>query len=162
MIERGYDQGVPMGSDLPDAPEGRAPKFVVMALKDPEGANLDRVQVVKGWIDAGGTGHDKVYDVAWSGVRTLNADGALPTVGNSVDLATATYSNSIGAAQLAATWTDPEFDPEQGAFYYVRVLEIPTPRWTTYDAVRAGLPLLDGVPSTVQERAWASPIWYTP
>jgi hypothetical protein len=118
--------------------------------------------VVKGWVDAKGEPHDQVFDVAWSGKRTPGANGKLPAVGNTVDLTKATYTNSIGSPELMGTWTDKSFDPKQPALYYVRVLLIPTPRWSTYDAVRAGLPLLPDVPSTVQERAWSSPIWYTP
>ncbi|QFU76861.1 DUF3604 domain-containing protein [Halioglobus maricola] len=161
-IKRAYKKGVPMGGDLEAPARGRAPRFLVMASKDALGANLDRVQVVKGWIDASGGLQDKVFDVAWSDDRERGSDGKLAAVGNTVDLNTATYRNTIGATELATVWQDPEFDPEVPALYYVRVLEIPTPRWTTYDAVRAGLPLLDDVPATIQERAWSSPIWYRP
>ena len=135
---------------------------MVMASKDALGANLDRIQIVKGWVSAEGELKDKVFDVVWSDERKPGADGKLPAVGNTVDLTTATYRNSIGASQLATMWQDPEFDPAIPALYYARVLEIPTPRWSTYDAVRAGLPLLEDVPATIQERAWSSPIWYTP
>ena len=152
-----------MGSDLkPAGKRDGAPRFLVMASKDALGANLDRIQIIKGWVDTKGVTHDKVFDVVWSGERQINASGKLPAVGNTVDLKTATYLNSIGEAQLATVWQDPEFDPSTEALYYARVLEIPTPRWTTYDAVRAGLPLLDSVPSVVAERAWSSPIWYGP
>ena len=161
FVKLAYAKGVPMGGDLkPGA--GKAPTFLVMAAKDPKSGNLDRIQIVKGWIDAAGKQHEKIFDVAWSGDRKVNAKGKLAPVGNSVDLKTATYSDTIGAAQLATGWTDPEFKPEQRAFYYARVIEIPTPRWNTYDAVRQNLPPLTKVPATIQERAWSSPIWYTP
>jgi len=162
VMERAYARGVPMGGDLPQATGKKAPRFLVLAAKDPLGANLDRIQVVKGWVDTDGNTHDRVFDVAWSGDRALGPDGRLPAVGNTVDLASATYRNTIGSAELAAVWVDPEFDPEQRALYYVRVLEIPTPRWTSYDAVRAQLPPLEDEPATIQERAWSSPIWYSP
>ena len=159
FVKVAYAKGVPMGGDLkPGA--GKAPTFLVMALKDPTSGNLDRVQIVKGWLDAAGKQHEKIFDVAWSGDRKIGADGKLPPVGNSVDLKTATYTDSIGAAQLATGWTDPEFKPGERAFYYARVLEIPTPRWNTYDAVRLNMPPLTKVPATIQERAWSSPIWY--
>ncbi len=160
MIEQGYAQGVPMGGTLKG--NGVAPSFTVWAMKDPDGASLDRIQIVKGWVDPSGEPRDKVFDVVWSGERKPDANGKLPAVGNTVDLTTATYSNSIGSAELMGSWRDPDFDPTQHALYYVRVLQIPTPRWSTYDAVRNGLPLLAGVPATVQERAWSSPIWYAP
>ena len=162
MVELGYEGGVPMGGDLTDAPAGRAPAFLVWAAKDPENAHLDRIQIVKGWLDADGAVRERIYDVAWSDGRAMGADGQLPAVGNTVDLTTATWTETIGDAELAGSWTDPDFDPDQRAFYYARVLEIPTPRWSTYDAVRNGLPLLEDVPATIQERAWTSPIWYTP
>lgn len=152
--------GVPMGSDLPAQSGKAAPRFIVMASKDALGANLDRVQIVKGWVNAEGELRDKVFDVAWSDGRKAGVDGKLPPVGNTVDVSTATYRNTIGTAQLATVWEDPEFDPAISALYYARVIEIPTPRWSTYDAVRAGLPLLEDVPATIQERAWSSPIWY--
>ena len=135
----GYTKGVPMGGDLTAAPDGKAPTFLVAALKDPIGANLDRYQIVKGWLDAAGEVHEKVYDVAWSGDRKPGADGKVPAVGNTVDVANATWTNTIGAPELIAVWTDPEFDPAQRAFYYGRVLEIPTPRWTAYDAKYFGI-----------------------
>jgi hypothetical protein len=158
----GYRKGVPMGGDLQNAPQGKAPSFLVAALKDPIGANLDRYQIVKGWLDAQGNLHEKVYDVAWSGDRQANAEGKVPAVGDTVDVENATWSNSIGAPELAAVWTDPEFDPAQPAFYYGRVIEIPTPRWTAYDAKHFGVEPLPGTRMTVQERAFTSPIWYTP
>ncbi|SNT17588.1 DUF3604 domain-containing protein [Tropicimonas sediminicola] len=159
----GYGRGVPMGGDLRTAPDGAtAPTFMAYALRDPIGANLDRIQIVKGWMDAEGNLNEKVYDVAWSGDRTPGEDGKLPEVGNTVDLEAAGYSNTIGAAELAAIWTDPEFDPAQKAFYYARVLEIPTPRWVVYDAVRFGVDLPEGAEAVHQERAYTSPIWFTP
>jgi len=160
LVEQGYKGGVPMGGVL--SASAAAPTCTVYASKDPQGANLDRIQIIKGWVDAKGEPRDKVIDVAWSGQRKKGANGKLPAVGNTVDLKTATYTNDIGAAELMGAWTDPEFDPKRPALYYVRVLEIPTPRWTTYDAVRNKLPLLKDVPATIQERAWTSPIWYTP
>jgi hypothetical protein len=160
LVEQGYKSGVPMGGVLPAS--AVAPTCTVYASKDPQGANLDRIQIVKGWVDAKGEPRDKVIDVAWSGNRKHGASGKLPAVGSTVDLTKATYTNDIGAAELMGAWTDPEFDPKRPALYYVRVLEIPTPRWTTYDAVRNKLPLLKDVPATIQERAWTSPIWYTP
>ena len=161
FVRFAYEKGVPMGGDLKKG-AGKAPTFLVAAVKDPKSGNLDRVQVVKGWIDAAGKQHEKIYDVAWSGDRKIGANGKLPPVGNSVDVKTATYTNDIGAPQLATGWTDPDFRPGERAFYYARVLEIPTPRWNTYDAARLNMPALTKVPATVQERAWSSPIWYTP
>ena len=158
----GYAKGVPMGGDLRRAPSGKAPTFLVGALKDPVGANLDRVQIVKGWLDAKGELNEKVYDVAWSGAREPGADGKLPSVGNTVDLSTATWTNTIGAAELVTVWKDPYFDAKERAFYYARVIEIPTPRWTAYDAVRFGVTPLPGTAMTLTERAYSSPIWYTP
>jgi hypothetical protein len=161
-VRAGYARGVPMGSDL-KAPAGKAPSFLVMTSKDPKSGNLDRVQIVKGWLDGSGKQHEQVYDVAWSGDRKPDPkSGKLPPVGDTVNAATAEYSNSIGAAELATVWTDPDFDPAVRAFYYVRVLEIPTPRWSTIDAVRLGVPVPKGLPVSIQERAWTSPIWYTP
>jgi hypothetical protein len=162
MAEAGYARGVPMGGDLPAAPAGKSPTILVRAMRDPSGANLDRVQVVKGWLDANGRTHEKVYDVAWSGTRRPAADGKLPAVGSTVDVPNASYTNSIGAPLLEACWTDPDFDRRQRAFYYVRVLEIPTPRWTTYDAKVFGVALPKDVPASIQERAYTSPVWYTP
>ncbi|MGA8032755.1 MAG: DUF3604 domain-containing protein [Casimicrobiaceae bacterium] len=161
LVERGYAQGVPMGGTLKAGSAG-APTFTVWAMKEPDGANLDRIQIVKGWVDAKGEPQDRVFDVVWSGNRKQDAKGKVPAVGNTVDVTKATYANTIGSGELTGTWTDPSFDPGQGAVYYVRVLLIPTPRWSTYDAVRAGLPLMPGVAATVQERAWTSPIWYAP
>lgn len=158
----GYTKGVPMGGDLAAAPAGKVPTFLVAALKDPIGANLDRYQIVKGWLDKDGNAQEKVYDVAWSDDRKAGADGKLPSVGDTVDLATATWTNSIGDPELIAVWKDPEFDPAQRAFYYGRVIEIPTPRWTAYDAVRFGVKPLPGTKMTLQERAFTSPIWYNP
>ena len=161
-VRTGYARGVPMGSDL-KAPAGKAPSFLVMASKDPKSGNLDRVQIVKGWLDADGKQQEKVYDVAWSGARAPDPkSGKVPPVGDTVNAATAEYTNSIGAAELSTVWTDPDFDPSERAFYYVRVLEIPTPRWSTRDAVRLGMPVPKGLPVSIQERAWTSPIWYTP
>lgn len=158
----GYTKGVPMGGDLA-APKGEGgPTFLVAAMKDPKGANLDRVQVVKGWVDADGKTQEKVYDVKWSGDRKADAKGKVPAVGNTVNVAEATYENSIGADQLVVTWQDPEFDPKLRAFYYVRVLEIPTPRWTAHDAKRFGARFGKEVPMVTQQRAYTSPIWYTP
>jgi hypothetical protein len=160
MAEQGYAMGVPMGGDL--GPAGAPPTFTVHAMKDPAGANLDRIQIIKGWVDENGATHEEIVDVVWSGERRPGPDGSLPPVGNTVDLSTAQYTNEIGAPILMGSWTDEGFDPRQHAFYYARAIEIPTPRWSTYDAVRNGLPLLDNVPGTIQERAWTSPIWYTP
>ena len=131
-------------------------------MKDPIGGNLDRVQIVKGWLDAEGKQQEKVYDVAWSGGRKRGANGKLPPVGNTVDVANATWTNTIGAPELITVWKDPDFDPKQRAFYYVRVIEIPTPRWTAYDAKRFGVTMPKEVPMTTQERAYTSPIWYSP
>ena len=159
----GYEKGVPMGGDLRVMPKGaKAPGFMMFALRDPIGANLDRIQIVKGWMDASGKTQEKVYDVAWSGERKLDEKGKLPAVGNTVDVANANWKNTIGAAELGTIWTDPDFDPAQKAFYYMRVLEIPTPRWSTYDAFRYGIDLPEGAPTSTQERAYTSPIWYTP
>jgi hypothetical protein len=160
LVEQGYQSGVPMGGTINGAP--KSPTFTVWASKDPDGANLDRIQIVKGWVNAKGEPQDRVFDVVRSGDRKPGEDGKLPAVGNTVDTSKATYTNSIGSAELTGAWTDPDFDPAQHAIYYVRVLEIPTPRFTTYDAVRNNLPLLKDVPATIQERAWSSPIWYTP
>jgi hypothetical protein len=158
----GYERGVPMGGDLRAAPAGEAPTFLVAAMKDPYSGNLDRIQIIKGWLDAEGETHEQVYDVVWSDERRPGPDGKLPPVGNTVDVETATWSNSIGAPELIAVWEDPEFDPEQMAFYYARVIEIPTPRWTAYEALRFDIDMPPEVPMTTQERAYTSPIWYTP
>jgi hypothetical protein len=159
----GYDKGAPMGGDLPAKPaSASAPTFMVYALRDPIGANLDRIQIVKGWLDDNGRTQEKVYDVAWSGNRKIGADGKLPPVGNTVDVENANWTNTIGAPELTAVWTDPDFNAGQKAFYYARVIEIPTPRWTTYDAFRFGIDLPEGAPTSTQERAYTSPIWYMP
>ena len=159
----GYDKGVPMGGDLPARPAGAsAPTFMAYALRDAIGANLDRIQIIKGWLDESGQTMEQVYDVAWSDNRVIGADGKLPPVGNTVDVANANWTNTIGASELATVWTDPDFNPSQKAFYYVRVIEIPTPRWSTYDAFRFGVPIPEGAPATTQDRAYTSPIWYTP
>jgi hypothetical protein len=160
LVEQGYGLVTPMGGTL--TASDSAPVCLVHAIKDPDGANLDRIQLIKGWVDENGEAQDRVFDVAWSGERQPGADGKLPPVGNSVNLETAQYRNDIGAAELMGSWSDPEFDAGQYAVYYLRVLEIPTPRWTTYDAVKNGLPLLEDMPATIQERAWTSPIWYQP
>ena len=155
-----YSRGVPMGGDL--RASNRAPTLLIQAMKDPDWANLDRVQVVKGWLGPDGKTYEKVHDVAWSGNRKPSVDGKLPAVGNTVNVKDATYNNSIGAREFSVAWTDPAFDPKQKAFYYVRVLEIPTPRWTTFDAKFFKKALPKGVPTSIQERAYTSPIWYTP
>jgi len=160
--EIGYAKGVPMGGDLSKAPNGKPPTFLVAALKDSIGANLDRIQIVKGWMNARGELQEKVYDVAWGGERKPGADGKLPAVGSTVDVANATWTNTIGAPELIAVWKDPAFNKAERAFYYLRVLEIPTPRWTAYDAKRFGNQPLPGTRMTLQERAYTSPIWYTP
>jgi len=163
MVTVGYTLGYPMGSDLKKAPEGKAPGFLMYAVKDPDGANLDRIQIVKGWVDANGKTHERVYDVAWSGDRKRGPDGKVPAVENTVDLATAEYKNTAGAPALKGFWSDPDFDREQPAFYYLRVLQIPTPRHTLYDAVALGIDRSKtGHTPTIQERAYTSPIWYTP
>lgn len=160
----GYSKGVPMGGDLVARPGTKSPSFLVAALKDPYSGNLDRIQIVKGWLDKNGATHEKVYDVAWgdADTRVPGKDGKLPAVGNTVDVANATFKNTIGDPELITAWTDPDFDPRQKAFYYARVIEIPTPRWTAYDAKRYGIKMDPEVPMTVQERAYTSPIWYTP
>lgn len=159
----GYTKGVPMGSDLTQAPQGKVPTFLVTALKDPLGANLDRYQIVKGWLDKNGDPQEKVYDVAWSGNRQPDSKtGKVPPVGSTVDIENAIWTNTIGAPELIAVWKDPDFDPILRAFYYGRVIEIPTPRWTAYDAKRFGVKPLPGTTMTVTERAYTSPIWYTP
>ena len=151
-----------MGGDLPRARGSKAPTFLVAALRDPIGANLDRIQIVKGWIDAAGKRQEQVHDVVWSDGRRPGADGKLPPVGNTVDVPSATWTNTIGATELVQMWKDPEFDPALRAFYYARVIEIPTPRWTAYDAKRFGIKMPPEVPMFGQERAYTSPIWYTP
>ena len=162
--EIGYTKGIPIGGDLKNAPKGKSPTFLVGAMKDPLSGNLDRIQIVKGWLDSKGKTHEKVYDVAWSDADTRKPgkDGKLPPVGNTVDVKNATWSNSIGDPELLTVWTDPDFDPQQKAFYYARVIEIPTPRWTAYDAKRYGAKVPKESLMITQERAYTSPIWYTP
>ncbi len=163
FAEKGYLRGVPMGGDLRNAPQGKAPTFVIRALRDVDGANLDRIQIVKGWMDSDGELHEQVYDVLCSDDRGINDKHRCEKpVGNTVDVKNATYTNSIGDALMMAHWKDPAFDPGQHAFYYTRVLEIPTPRWTTYDAAFYKIDLPEGIEPTHQERAYTSPIWYTP
>ena len=159
---RGYEKGVPMGGELRAAEGNKAPTFMVYALRDPIGANLDRIQIIKGWLDADGKTHEKVYNVTWSGDRKADRNGKIKPVGNTVDLKNATWYNTIGASELATVWTDPDFDPSEKAFYYARVMEIPTPRWVVYDAFRYGLDIPKGAETTGQERAYTSPIWYNP
>ena len=166
FVQKGYDGGVPMGGDLPPQPttgNAKAPTFAVWALKDPNSANLDRVQIIKGWFERG-YAFEKIYDVAWADAdkRKIGTDGKVPPVGNTVDIKNASYTNDIGDTQLSAVWTDPDFDPAHHALYYVRVIEIPTPRWSTYDAKALGIEPPADVAPTIQERAWSSPIWYTP
>ena len=160
----GYTKGVPMGGDLRDALAGKSPTFLVAALKDPIGANLDRIQIIKGWVDATGQTREKVYDVVWGNAdkRKPGPDGKLPPVGNTVNVAEAFWTNTIGDPGLIAVWKDPDFDAKLRAFYYARVIEIPTPRWTAYDAKRFGVQLPKEIPMTLQERGYTSPIWYTP
>lgn len=159
----GYAGGVPMGGDLTVAPKGKSPAFLIRAVRDPEGANLDRVQMVKGWLDGNGELHEKIYNVALSDDRKLNAAGDAPLVGSTVDVENATYTNSIGDPELAVVWTDPNFHSNELAFYYLRILEIPTPRWPAYDAKFFDLKgVSDETSMVTQERAYTSPIWYTP
>jgi hypothetical protein len=163
FAKQGYARGVPMGGDLTKAPDGAAPTFMARALRDPDGANLDRVQIIKGWVDSKGEMHERIYDVAVSDGRPIGADGRTTVaVGNTVNVKGATYINSIGDVMLTAHWNDPDFNPNQKAFYYVRVIEIPTPRWTAYDAVRFDIKLPKEITMTIQDRAYTSPIWYTP
>jgi hypothetical protein len=167
FVKKAYAGGVPMGGDLKTKPaSAKAPTFAVWALKDPESGNLDRIQIVKGWSSPRtGFPAEKIYDVAWSDMDRRKPDpktGKLPPVGNTVDIRTAKYTNDVGDSQLSVVWTDPDFDPKIKAVYYVRVLEIPTPRWSTYDAVKLGVEPPEGVHPTIQERVWSSPIWYTP
>jgi hypothetical protein len=160
---RGYEKGVPMGADLRAAPEGaKAPNFLVFAFNDPLGGNLDRIQIVKGWLDSSGKTHEKVYNAVWSDGRKPDKDGKLPPVGNTVDIETASWTNTIGRSLLRTIWTDPDFDPAQSAFYYARVLEIPTPPWYAYDAYRFGIEIPIDATTSLQERAYTSPIWYSP
>ena len=164
LVRAGYDEGVAMGGVLTSAERaGEAvPRFAVWASRDPNSGTLDRIQIVKGWADAEGGLHEQVFDVVWAGDREPGEDGRLPAIGSTVDTKTATFTDEIGSAELLGHWSDPDFDAAVGAYYYVRVLQVPTPRWSTYDAVRNDLPLLEDVPATVQERAWSSPIWYRP
>ena len=159
----GYRKGVPMGGDLNNSPKNKAPSFLVVAEKDPDGANLDRIQIIKGWLDTGSKNNEKIYDVALSGGREVDPDtGKAPPVGSTVNVEDATYTNSIGAAHLSTVWTDPDFDPDQRAFYYVRVIEIPVPRWTAHDASYYNVERTPKIPMIIQDRAFTSPIWYTP
>jgi hypothetical protein len=162
--EAGYAKGVPMGGDLQEAPAGKAPTFLVAALKDALSGNLDRIQIVKGWMDAQGELHEKIYNVVWGDAdrRKLDSNGKLPPVGNTVNVAQATWTNTIGDPELITVWKDPDFDPNLKAFYYARVIEIPTPRWTAYDAKKFNQKLPADIPMFLQERAYTSPIWYTP
>jgi len=167
LADIGYAKGVPMGADLAHGPEGKSPRFLISAMKDPRGANLDRVQVIKGWLDADNKLHEKIFNVALSDDREVGADGSVEPVGNTVDIRNATYTNSIGDPELIVVWQDPEFNATEAAFYYLRVLEIPTPRWPTYDAKfyvakLYSLASMPEVPVTTQERAYSSPIWYSP
>jgi hypothetical protein len=160
-VKTGYAKGVPMGGDLPPA-RAKAPTFMVWAVKDPTSGNLDRIQIVKGWTRSGQS-FEKIYDVVWAGDRKPDKfTGIVPPIGSTVDVEKGTYTNTLGAVELKTVWTDPDFDPSVHAFYYARVLEIPTPRWTTIQAAKLGVPPPDVVPPTLQERAWSSPIWYTP
>jgi hypothetical protein len=159
----GYEKGVPMGGDLRKNPGSKAPVFMVFALRDPIGANLDRIQIIKGWLDNDGNTQERIYDVAVSDNRKIDKEGRCKTpVGNTVDLESASWYNTIGASELMAVWSDPDFDPKEKAFYYARVIEIPTPRWVVYDKVRLGAEIPEGTELTTQERAYTSPIWYTP
>jgi hypothetical protein len=160
-LEKAYRGGVPMGSDLSADGKSRAPVFLVMAAKEPDGANLDRIQIIKGWVEDGKS-MEKIYNVALSDERQADAAGSVAPVGNTVDAKNASYSNSIGDVQLQAVWSDPDFDSEFSAVYCARVLQIPTPRWSTYDAKTLGIAPRDDLPVAIQERAWSSPIWYTP
>jgi len=158
----GYEKGVPMGGDLSKGADGKSPTFLVAAMRDSMSGNLDRIQIIKGWLNADGSTEEKIHDVVWSGDRKPGADGKLPSVGNTVDVPNATWTNTIGSTELITTWTDPDFDASQAAFYYARVIEIPTPRWTAYEAKRYGIKMDDKVPMTTTERAYTSPIWYNP
>ncbi|PHR62837.1 MAG: hypothetical protein COA47_01905 [Robiginitomaculum sp.] len=161
MAGIGYAKGVPMGGDM-ELDEGETPSFLVAAMKDPDGANLDRVQIIKGWRGIDGETYEQIYEVNWAGNRTLNEDGKLSSIGSTVNVSDASYDNSIGASELSSIWQDPDFDPDLPSFYYVRVLEIPTPRWPAYDAKRFGVEMPEGTQTSQQERAYTSPIWYTP
>jgi hypothetical protein len=160
-VSTAYSNGVPMGGDL-KASSGEVPSLVIHALKEANGANLDRVQVIKGWVDGSGKAHEKIYNVALSDERTVDANGKVAPVGNTVNAKEATYTNDIGATELKTVWIDPDFDASQPAFYYIRVIQIPTPRWSTYDAKKTGIAIPEDLPVSIQERAWSSPIWYSP
>jgi hypothetical protein len=162
FADRGYQDGVPMGGDLTAAPSGKAPRFMIRALRDPDNANLDRVQIIKGWVDDKGNTQERIYDVACSDERAIVNRRCERPVGNTVDVDDASYTNTIGDPMLTAYWMDPDFDASRSAVYYVRVLEIPKPRWSAYDQKRFGIKMPDNVPMTVQDRAYTSPIWYTP
>jgi hypothetical protein len=163
FVREGYGRGVPMGGDLSNAPKGKSPTLMVRALRDADGANLDRIQIIKGWLDKKGETHEKIYDVAVSGDRKIGDDGrARKPVGSTVNVADASYTNTIGSPLLSAYWQDPDFDPKQSAFYYVRVIEIPTPRWTAYDAKFFNVEMPKDTTMSLQDRAYTSPIWYTP
>ncbi len=163
FAENGYAHGVPMGGNLSKAPAGKRPAFVVYALRDPDGPNLDRIQIIKGWLGKDGKTQERIFDVAVSGGRKIGSDGRCKTpVGNTVDVANATYTNTIGAALLSAYWKDPTFDATQRAFYYVRVIQIPSPRWTAYDQKHFGIKMASNVPMTLTDRAYTSPVWYSP
>ena len=165
LADIGYAKGVPMGGDLTKPANGaKTPSFLVAAMKDPQSGNLDRIQIIKGWTDKDNKEHEKIYDVTWSEMqmRKIGKDGKVPPVGDTVDIATATWKDTIGASELTGVWRDPDFDPSQRAFYYARVIEIPTPTWLAYDQLRFGTKLPPEVPMKHQERAWTSPIWYSP
>ena len=151
-----------MGADMNENTENEPTQLMIWALKGPNSGNLDRIQVVKGWLDADGNSQTKIYNVVWSGDRTVDQDGKLASVGNTVNIPNASYTNTIGSAELKTVWTDPDFNPKEPAYYYLRVLEIPTPRWSTYDAKALGIAPPKDFPATIQERAWSSPIWYNP
>ncbi|MBU3068797.1 DUF3604 domain-containing protein [Aestuariicella sp. G3-2] len=161
-LKQASEQAVPMGGNLPNATDNKAPSFIVHAIKDVNGANLDRIQIIKGWVDENGEQQSRIYNVALADGRTVAADGSVQPVGDTVKEEDASYTNTIGDAKLSTVWTDPDFDPAMPALYYARVLQIPTPRWSTYDAARTGLPRPEDLPVSIQERAWTSPIWYTP
>ena len=158
-VAEAYHTGTPMGGDI--SGYNQSPKFLIWAVKDSESGNLDRVQVIKAWTDANGQVQEKIFDAVWSGDRKLGSDGKLPPVGNTVNAKDASYTNTIGAVELKKVWTDLEFDPTQNALYYLRVLEIPTPRWSTFDAKTLGIDIPNDLDATIQERAWSSPIWYS-
>ena len=161
FVRIGYNKGVPMGGEL-GAARGKKPGFMIVALKDPDGANLDRVQVIKGWLDKQGKLQEKIYEAAAGGDKRMRRGGKVRPIKSTVDLDTATYTNTVGAASLSTYWEDPDFDPAERAFYYMRVIEIPTPRWTAYDRVRLGNAVDPRDSQVVQDRAYSSPIWYSP